>query len=60
PLYRISAAPGNCYGGEFNAAAVGVTHVGTMSIAFSGTSSATLTYSVDGQVYTKSITREPF
>jgi lysyl endopeptidase len=60
PLYRTNAAPGNFYGGAFNPAAVGATHVGTMSIAFSGTGSATLTYSVDGQVYTKSISREPF
>jgi len=60
PLYRTNAAPGNFYGGAFNPAAVGVASVGTMSIAFSGTGSATLTYSVDGQVYTKSIAREPF
>ena len=59
-LYRTNAAPGNFYGGAFNAAAVGATAVGTMSIAFSGTGSATLTYSVDGQSYTKSIAREPF
>jgi hypothetical protein len=60
PLFRTSAAPGSFYGAAFNAASVGVTAVGTMSIAFSGTGSATLTYSVDGQVFTKSIAREPF
>jgi hypothetical protein len=60
PLYRTSAAPGSFYGAAFNAGSVGVTAVGTMSIAFSGTGAATLTYSVDGQVFTKSIAREPF
>src|SRR6185312_15352666 len=60
PLYRTNAAPGPFYGAAFNSAGVGVTVVGTMSIAFSGTGSATLTYSVDGQVFTKAITREPF
>jgi len=34
--------------------------VGTMSLQFSNTSTATLTYTVDGQTFTKAIAREPF
>lgn len=60
PLYRTSSAPGSFFGTAFNPSAVTAAPVGTMSIAFSATGSATLTYSVDGEVTTKSITREPF
>ncbi|HEX4779324.1 MAG TPA: trypsin-like peptidase domain-containing protein [Usitatibacter sp.] len=59
-LFRTQAAPGSFYGSAFNAAAVKATAVGTMSIAFSGTSSATLTYTVDGQTFRKQIARQPF
>jgi len=59
-LYRTAAAPGNFYGTAFNAAAVKATAVGTMTLSFSGTSSATLTYTVDGQTFREQITRQPF
>jgi hypothetical protein len=60
PLFSTSGAPGDFFGGAFNASAVSATQVGTMSIAFSGTSAASLTYTVNGQTFVKSIAREPF
>lgn len=60
PLYATTAAPGDFFGGAFDASAVGVTPVGTMSIAFSGNANATLSYTVNGQVFNKAIARQAF
>ena len=59
-LYATSMPAFNFYGAAFNPANISTQAVGTMSIQFSGTDSATLTYTVDGQTFTKAITREPF
>ena len=59
-LYATSTAPTNYFSGAFNAKGVSVRAVGTMSLQFSNTSTATLTYTVDGQTFTKAIAREPF
>jgi lysyl endopeptidase len=59
-LYGTSMPAFNYFGAAFNPANISTQAVGTMSIQFSGTDSATLTYTVDGQTFTKAITREPF
>jgi hypothetical protein len=60
-LYRTTAPAGIVfYGAAFDPASVQVTPVGTMTMQFGSASTATLTYSIDGQVTTKAITREPF
>jgi hypothetical protein len=55
PLYQTS---GPWFGAAFNPANVNVTFVGTATVAFSGPSTATLTYSVNGVNVTKSVTRQ--
>ena len=60
-LYRTTATAGGVlYGAAFDPASVQATPVGTMTMQFGSASAATLTYSIDGQVTTKAITREPF
>ena len=59
-LYSTTVPAANFYASAFNAASLSVTPVGTMTLQFGSTSSATLTYSINGQVFTKAITREPF
>ena len=59
-LYAASTPPFDYFSGAFNAGAVSARAVGTMSLQFSDTNTATLTYTVDGQTFTKAITREPF
>jgi hypothetical protein len=60
PLYATSMPAFNYYATAFNTSNVTTTPVGTMSIQFSDPSTATLTYNINGQSFTKAITREPF
>ena len=59
-LYRTSAAPGAFLSGSFSPGSVALEPVGTLTLRFAGTTSATMTYSVDGVSGSKSITRQPF
>lgn len=56
-LYQTS---GPFFTGAFNPANVTVTEVGTLTFAASGANAATLTYSVNGAVVTKSVQRQTF
>ena len=58
-LYRTSH-PGGFLGSGFDPNAVGTTPVGNLSLRFSGTTSATMSYSVDGVSGSKTISRQPF
>ena len=58
PLYSTKGTP--VIGGTYNAAALVVTPVGTLSIAFADANDATMTYTVNGLTQTKPITRLPF
>lgn len=60
PLYQTSMPSFDFYSTAFDPSTVQVRSVGTMSIQFSGTQSATLTYTVNGQALVKAITREAF
>ena len=60
PLYATSMPAFNYFASAFDPANISTQAVGTMSMQFSGTGTATLTYTVDGQTFTKAITREPF
>jgi len=60
PLYATSMPSFNYYSSAFNPANVTIAPVGTISLDFSSTSTATLTFTVNGQAFTKSITRESF
>ena len=57
-LYGTKGTP--VIGGTYNAAALVVTPVGTLSIAFTDANDATMTYTVNGLTQTKPITRLPF
>jgi hypothetical protein len=59
-LYATSMPAFNYYAAAFNTANVTTKAVGTMSIQFSDTNTATLTYNINGQNFTKAITRESF
>lgn len=59
-LYATSMPPFNYYASAFNPSNVSTTVVGTMSIQFSDSNTATLTYNIHGQSFTKAITRESF
>ena len=59
-LYRTTAAQAPFFGGAFDPNAVKVTAVGTLSLRFTGSSTATMTYTVDGISGTKAIARQPF
>jgi len=59
-LYATSMPAFNYYSSAFNANGVSVRAVGSMSLQFSDNNTATLTYTVDGQTFTKAITRESF
>jgi lysyl endopeptidase len=59
-LYATSTPPFNFYASAFNPSNVSTTAVGTMSIQFSDPNTATLTYNINGQTFTKAITRETF
>lgn len=54
-LHRVNGSPGNV---PFRAGSV--VSVGTITLLFTDSSHANLTYSVDGVQVTKSITRQPF
>jgi lysyl endopeptidase len=60
PLYSTSMPPFNYYASAFNTSNVSTHAVGTMSIQFSDSNTATLTYNINGQSFTKAITRESF
>ena len=57
-LYSTKGAP--VLNGAYNASALVVTQVGTLSIAFTDANNATMTYSVNGLTQTKSISRLAF
>ena len=59
-LFATSTPPFNFYASAFNPSNVSTTAVGTMSIQFSDPNTATLTYNINGQSFTKAITRESF
>jgi len=59
-LYSTTVPAANFYAAGFDPANVSVAAVGTMTLQFGSPSSATLTYSINGQAFTKAITREPF
>ncbi len=58
-LYRTTGSPFNAVP-YVPSAASDVVKVGTMTVAFSGTSDATLTYSVNGASVTKQVVKEVF
>ena len=55
----LYSTTGPYFGGAFNPAAVGNAIVGSMTLAFGGPNSGTLTYTVNGVSVTKAITRQP-
>jgi hypothetical protein len=57
-LYRTSAAPGSL--GAFNAGSVARIAVGSMTLKFTGSNSATMSYIVDGASGSKALSRQPF
>ena len=57
-LYATKGTP--VIGGTYDAALLGVSPVGTMSIAFSDANDATMTYTVNGLTQTKTISRLTF
>jgi hypothetical protein len=57
-LYRTSAAPGSL--SAFNAASVARSVVGSMTLKFTSSNTATMTYTVEGASGSKSISRQPF
>lgn len=59
-LYRTAAAPRTFLGASFDPATVTRSAVGTLSLRFSGTSAATMTFTVDGVSGTRQISRQPF
>jgi hypothetical protein len=59
-LYRTASAPQPFFGAPFDAARVGSTPVGSMSLRFLGSNAATMSYTIDGVSGSKSITRQPF
>ncbi|HEY2629417.1 MAG TPA: hypothetical protein VGI57_09835, partial [Usitatibacter sp.] len=59
-LYATSTPSFNFYSTAFTPSNVSTTAVGTMSIQFSDPNTATLTYNINGQSFTKAITRESF
>lgn len=60
PLYRTWAAPRPFLAGSFDPASVGNIAVGTLTLRFSGTGSASMSYTLDGVSGTKAITRQSF
>jgi len=60
-VYRTTSAPTTFLeGGRFYPDSVNRNPAGSMSLTFSGASSATMGYTIDGVSGTKSITRQPF
>jgi hypothetical protein len=59
-LYATQAPAFDYFSAAFNPANISTQAVGTMSMQFTGTGTANLVYSVNGQTFTKAITREPF
>ena len=59
-LYRTASAPAPFYGGAFDPKSVAVSVAGSMSLTFSGVSSAIMTYTLDGVEGAQAITRQPF
>ena len=58
-VYRTSY-PGRFLGSGFDPRAVGSTPAGALTLRFSGTTSATMTYTVDGVSGSKTISRQSF
>ena len=59
-LYRTASAPAPFYGAAFDPNGVSVSVAGSMSLAFSGVSSATMSFTLDGIDGSVTITRQPF
>jgi lysyl endopeptidase len=59
-LYRTASAPAPFYGGAFDPKGVSVSVAGSMSLAFSGVSSAIMSFTLDGVDGSLTITRQPF
>jgi hypothetical protein len=59
-LYRTSTAPLQFLTAPFDPRLVSSTAVGSMALRFNGTTSATMTYTVDGVTASREITRQPF
>ena len=59
-LYRTAHAPRPFFGGQFDASTVSRTPVGSLTLRFSGTTSATMSYVVNGVAGEKVISRQPF
>jgi hypothetical protein len=59
-LYATQMPAFDYFSAAFNPANISTQAVGTMSMQFTGTGTASLVYSVNGQTFTKAITREPF
>jgi lysyl endopeptidase len=58
-FYRTSAS-GTFFGGVFNAGSVSRTAVGTLTLRFTGSGTAVMTYTIDGVTGSKAISRQPF
>ncbi len=59
-LYRTGAEPAPFFAGSFNPSSVTRTPVGSLTLRFTGPSTAVMTYSVDGVTGTRNIARQPF
>jgi hypothetical protein len=60
-VYRTSDAPtGFLAGGSFDPSTVTRTPVGTMTLTFTSSDSAAMSYTIDGVTGSKAITRQPF
>lgn len=59
-LYRTSYAPRPFFGAGFDANSVSLAEAGSLTLRFTGTSTATMSYTVNGVSGTKQISRQPF
>ncbi len=59
-LYRTAYGSGRYFGAPFDPGAVARTAVGTLALRFTSATTATMTYSVDGVVGSRAITRQSF
>ncbi len=59
-LYRTSMPPLQFLGGTFDPRLVSSTAVGSMSLRFGSSTSATMTYTLDGVTSSRAVTRQPF
>ena len=59
-LYRTASAPAPFYGGALDPKGVSASVAGSMSLTFSGVSSAIMSFTLDGVDGSVTITRQPF